>query len=665
VTRTRVWPWAAAAAIVALLVSAGVLEATAGGYRDDWGEIAAWVVVALVCGGIGLLLVLQRPRNVIGWLLLANSALIALSGFAAAYALNALLAHPGSLPGGRWAALWDTACWPTLFVGLIAVAFVFPDGHLPSPRWRRIVAAAGMAFLLLQVSALFSSDPLDPPFGHVARPLPELSGLVAGLLFSLAFLGSVAGLVAAAVAVRTRLRTAEGVARQQIRWLAYAAALIPVIVVVCLAEGAIANDQGPATFLALVCVELAIPVAVGIAVSRYRLYEIDRLINRTLVYGALSAVLAAGFVLVTLAVGVAAGGGSTLATAIATLAVALAFRPLRSRLQTIVDRRFDRPRYEGMSRIDVFLEQLRQGQTAPEEVGSVLAEALGDPSLSLFYWLPGSEVYADAAGRPVPELPSAPTTRTPVQRGELPLGMLVHDPALSDRPDLLDEAIVRAGLAIEIARLRVEVRRQLAQVEESRTRIVAATHEERRRLERDLHDGAQQRLVSIGLELRHLQHEMPPASGGARESLDAVVDGLAEAIDELRELARGVRPATLDEGLGPALRELGARASVPTDVIVTEERFNSQLEAAAYFVASEALANSIKHSHGSRIVLEANRTNGSLVLSISDDGSGGADPDEGSGLAGLADRVAALGGRLDLQSPQGSGTCVTAELPCE
>jgi signal transduction histidine kinase len=663
--RARAWPWAAAAAIVALLVSAGALEATAGSHRDSWGEIAASIAAVLVCGAIGLLLVLQRPRNVIGWLLLANSALVALSGFAAAYAINALLAHPGSLPGGRLAALWDTACWPTLFVGLIAVAFVFPDGHLPSPRWRRVVVAAALSFLLLQISVLFSSDPLDPPFNHISRPLPELSGAVIGPLFLLGFLGSFAGLVAAAVAVRTRLRTAEGAARQQIRWLAYAAALIPAIVVVCLAEGAITDDPGAATFVALLTVELAIPVAVGIAVSRYRLYEIDRLINRTLVYGALSALLAASFILVTLVVGVAAGGESTLATAIATLAVALAFRPLRSRLQTVVDRRFDRARYEGMTRIDRFLEQLRLGQTAPEEVGRVLAEALGDPSLTLFYWLPRSEVYADAAGRPVPELPPEPTARTPVRRGELPLGMLVHDPRLSVRPDLLDEAIVRAGLAIEIARLRVEVRRQLAQVEESRARIVAATHEERRRLERDLHDGAQQHLVSLGLELRHLQHEMPPTSGAARESLDAVVDGLAQAIDELRELAHGVRPATLDQGLGPALRELGARSSVPTEVIATEERFDSQLEAAAYFVASEALANSIKHSHGSRVVVEANRMNGSLMLSVSDDGSGGASLEDGSGLAGLADRVAALGGRLELQSTEGYGTCVTAELPCE
>ncbi len=661
----RFWPWAAAAGIVMLVTVAVVLEAMAGSYRDPWAEIAAYLATILGCGAIGLLLALQRPRNPIGWLLLLNSALLSFSGVAGAYALVALLAHPGSLPGGRMAALWDTANWPSLFVGLIAIAFVFPDGRLPSPRWRRIVLAAGLSFALLQLSALFSSDPLDPPFEHVARPLPELPEAILGPLFLVGFLGSFAGLVAAVIALRTRLRGGDTVVRQQVRWLAYAAVLVPAIAAVCIAEGAIADVHHVATPVVLLAAELAIPAAIGIAISRYRLFEIDRLINRTLVYGSLSALLAASFALVTLAAGVAAGGGSTLPTAIATLVVALSFRPLRGRLQTLVDRRFDRARYEGMSRIDAFLEQLRAGQAAPEEVGRVLAQALSDPSLVLFYWLPRSEAYADAAGHSVTELPPAPAARTPVRRGELSLGILIHDPALTQRPDLLDEAIVRAGLAIEIARLRVEVRRQLAEVEQSRARIVTATHEERRRLERDLHDGAQQRLVSIGLELRHLQHRMPPSSGIARESLDSAVDGLTEAIDELRELARGVRPATLDDGLGPALRELGARASVPTEVIVSEERFDSQIEAAAYFVASEALANSIKHSRGSQIILEASRANGNLVLSVSDDGTGGAKPNSGSGLAGLADRVAALGGCLELQSPEGSGTRVTAELPCE
>jgi len=239
----------------------------------------------------------------------------------------------------------------------------------------------------------------------------------------------------------------------------------------------------------------------------------------------------------------------------------------------------------------------------------------------------------------------------------------VHDPRLAERPDLLDSVIEAAGLAIEIGRLRVEVRRRLAEVEESRARIVTAGYEERRRLERDIHDGAQQRLVSIGLALRHVQARLPEGSPEAAE-LDTTVTVVSEAIEELRELARGVRPAGLDDGLAPALRQLASRASLPTRVDATNDRFDDGLETAAYFVASEALANAAKHARATRVDLTAARRDGWLVVSVSDDGVGGARPSEGSGLAGMTDRVAALGGRLDVESPPGAGTTVTAELPC-
>ncbi len=240
----------------------------------------------------------------------------------------------------------------------------------------------------------------------------------------------------------------------------------------------------------------------------------------------------------------------------------------------------------------------------------------------------------------------------------------MHDESLGDRPDLLQSVIEAAGLAIEIARLRVEVRRRLAEVEESRARIVTAGYEERRRLERDIHDGAQQRLVSIGLALRHIQVQLPARSREADE-LNATVGEVSDTIEELRELARGVRPAGLDDGLSTALRELASRSPLPTRVEATEERFEDRLETAAYFVASEALANAAKHARASKVTVSAARLNGTLVLRVRDDGLGGALPSQGSGLAGMSDRVAALGGTLRVDSPPGRGTVVTAELPCE
>jgi len=317
-----------------------------------------------------------------------------------------------------------------------------------------------------------------------------------------------------------------------------------------------------------------------------------------------------------------------------------------------VDRRFARARYEGLRKVEGFLGDLRAGRATPEATGHVMAEALGDPELELFYWLPEEKLYVDASGRAV-EQPTAPgRAETPVRRGTLLLGMVVHDRALGDRPDLLDSIIGAAGLAIEIGRLRVEVRRRLAEVEESRARIVTAGFEERRRLERDLHDGAQQRLVSIGLALRHIQKQVPTPQA---DQLNAAVDEVSDAIEELRELARGVRPAGLDDGLSPAMRDLASRSPLRTTVDAIDERFDHRLETAAYFVASEALTNAAKHAGASEVLLRAARNNGHLVVSIRDDGVGGAVAREGSGLAGMTDRVVALGGSLTVDSRPGEG----------
>ena len=322
-------------------------------------------------------------------------------------------------------------------------------------------------------------------------------------------------------------------------------------------------------------------------------------------------------------------------------------------MQSAVDRRFAPARYHALRRVEAFLSELRAGRAAPESVEGVLAQALGDPRLELRYWLPESELYVDGRGRPVADSPGDARDRTPVERAGAPLGVVLHDATLvEERPDLLASVVEAAGLAIEIARLRVELRRQLDEVEASRARIVAAGYEERRRIERDLHDGAQQRLVTVGLALRHLQHELAPTSNGAGGALDGVVEEIGRAIFDLRELARGVRPSQLDDGLAAALRELGDRASLPVEVLASDERFPEHIEAAAYFIACEGLTNAIKHANASKITVSAARANERLVISVVDDGGGGATATHGSGLAGLADRVEAQGGTLRSQAPR-------------
>ena len=472
------------------------------------------------------------------------------------------------MPGPEWAVLWEQSSWPLLFAALIAIAYVFPDGRLPSPRWRRMAAVSVAAFGAFLVLSFFDPEPFEAPYESVDRPLPGLPEALGCSGRSPCSAWSPA-CVAGVQAMRVRFRRAQGIERLQLKWLAYTAALIPATLLVCLAGSLLADGvEGEDLFNALFFFMLgAIPTSVGVAVLRYRLYDIDRVINRTLVYGVLTVLLAAAYGATTLLIGTGVGSGSAWSTAGATLLVAVAFRPLRGRVQDVVDRRFSRARYDARQRIAGFLEDLRAGRAAPEAIEPVLRDVLSDPRLELRFFLPESELYVDARGRPADAEPEDGRVRTPVTRAGTPVGMVLHSPVdEEERPGLLEEVVEAAGLAIEIARLRVALRRQLDEVEASRARIVSAGYEERRRLERDLHDGAQQRLVSIGLALRHAQHELGVAPDKAGASIEGAVSEVGVAIEELRELARGVRPAQLDAGLTAALNELAARAPVPVEV---------------------------------------------------------------------------------------------------
>ena len=345
--------------------------------------------------------------------------------------------------------------------------------------------------------------------------------------------------------------------------------------------------------------------------------------------------------------------------------VAVAFAPVRAKLQVLVDRRFSRAQWEARARVSAFLEDVRAGRSAPEEIEQVLREVLDDRSLEVLIWLPSSKEYVDVAGRSTRELPQdRPCVR--VEADGRPLAVVVHADAGPEAAQLARDVVMSATLVLEIARLRVELRRQLAEVQDSRARLVVAQDAERRRLERDLHDGVQQRLVSIGLALRHAQHQLNLSDAeGARDTVDSAVAGLARAVHELRELTHGLPPSQLDAGLAPAFQELARRATLPVDVEVGGGRWDRRLEATAYYVGCEGLTNAVKHASANRVALSAQRMDGSLVVTVTDNGVGGATVEGGSGLRGLADRVASVGGILRIDSPAGAGTTITAELPCE
>jgi signal transduction histidine kinase len=305
---------------------------------------------------------------------------------------------------------------------------------------------------------------------------------------------------------------------------------------------------------------------------------------------------------------------------------------------------------------------------APAGVRDALARALGDPGVAVAFWLPERQAYVDAAGRPF-ELPAEDGRRavTRLEHEGEPLAAIVHDASLADEPRLLEATSAAVRLALENARLHAEMRAQLARVQESRVRIVEAADEERRRIERDIHDGAQQRLVALALQLRSAQRRR---GAGADPEVDALLEAAVEelqvAVEELRELARGVHPAILtEEGLAAALDSLRSRTPLPVALDVPDCRFPAGVEATVYFVACEALANVVKHARATRAAIRAERRNGVLHVEIEDDGVGGARADVGSGLRGLADRVEALGGRFVVRSPAGGGTLVVGEIPCE
>jgi signal transduction histidine kinase len=308
--------------------------------------------------------------------------------------------------------------------------------------------------------------------------------------------------------------------------------------------------------------------------------------------------------------------------------------------------------------------------TAPADLRAALARALGDPSLELAYWFPAEARYVTGDGRPV-EVPGPESGRrsTSVERGGTPIAMLLHDPALEHNSGLVQSVCAAASLALENERLHAELRARLVELDASRGRLVEATDAARRRIERNLHDGTQQRLVSIAMSLGLLESKLAPNEAAAVPIVREARTALTLALEELRELTQGIHPTLLVErGLPVALEELCRRAGLPAHLTVDlDVRLPDQVETAAYYFASEALSNAVKHSHGSEVRIEVAYDKTTLTVEVTDDGIGGAainGAGSGSGLRGLADRVEALGGQFTISSPPGRGTRLRAEIPC-
>ena len=613
------------------------------------GQPVSYAVVAVVQVVAGAIIVWHDPRHPVGWLLAAVALTQAPFDAALAYGRHG---YAGGWSGAVDAEIVSLSSWPLGGLAIVLLFLMFPDGRLLSRRWSLAVAAWGVGTIVV-VPGWVLNPRLGGDLSTGVNPLAtDALWVEPAFVVGTVLIG--ASLVASAVALLVRFRRSRGVEREQLKWVLLAAALLAVVLPTSAALWSVWSPIHYAPALAL----LLLPITVCVAIVRHQLYDIDLVISNTIVYGALTAVLGALYAAVVLAVGALVV--SPVASAAAALVVAAVFWPLRARIQDRVDRRFRRARYQSRQVMTDFVDRIRRGEADADRVEEALRTAVGDGDLAVGFRSEGTTY--DVNGRPRELTPAPGRHITSVDTGHHVITLVRHR---ETGARLVADVLDAGHLALEIAGLQVELRRRLEELDRSRARIVAVADEERRRLARDLHDGAQQRLVSIGLDLRHAQHALNGSAPPEVDlTLDAAVAELGNAIDELRELASGLRPASLDDGLGSALRELAARSPVPVVVRDSPERFTSELEAAAYFIASEGLTNAVKHASAHRVILAFAREQGQLVLTVTDDGSGGANARRGSGLLGLIDRARAHGGILTVDSAPGAGTRLTARLPC-
>ena len=647
-------PWPRLLALAAwplalLAVAVGVVGLATSAVFEDVAWFALVVALGVPSLILGTVISGRRPDNSVGALLALMGLAVLVIGSTDTY-IAAAERRPDVLPVSEMAVTWTAGGWVWFYAPVALLMLVFPDGR-PTGRAGRWLIVAVLATAVV-CTALTGVDIVGAP----AWAVPLGLGAVVG------FFGL---LVASAVSIARRLRRSTGIRRAQLTWFALAGLSLPATLLLC--WGSYLLLDGPdLVIVGLIVMWLAVPAATAIAMLRHDLYDVDRAASTAVTYAIVSAALLATFTAVSVIGGLALGRGSPITAAVATAICLLALQPLRRRVQAIVERRIHPLRQGAMNAIEDLRTKTYAGEARPEELEAVLRRALRDPQLRVGYRLPGASEFVDVDAFPVD---FSDAMSTPVRLGDTVIGVL--QPVRSCPRPLLDAVADASALLVEVVRLRLELSRALIDVESSRSRILHAGYAERRRLERDLHDGAQQRLVSLGMSLRIAQRHLEDGTVDVDALLDTTVAELATSVAELRQLAHGLRPSSLDDGLEPALVNLTSRLRtgalpirVNLDVVRDGLELSDDVSTTAYYVASEAVANVVKHADADCIDMQVARRNGTVHVRVSDNGRGGASLRPGSGLAGLRDRVAALGGSLLVASPPTGGTVVEAVLPC-
>ena len=660
----------------------------------DASSVITEICVAIGYSTVGAFVASRRPANRVGWLLLVIG--LGMSGFLLGdeYAIRSLLVRPGSLPGGVFVAWADRGLWSLVwFVLLPLTVTLFPTGRPISRFWWGTWAPAA-AGLVMSFGAFFTPGSLTAAIRasvdlHVQNPvgIPILTPL--HLLQTPLF---VVPFVLGGAAVVSRWRRANEGERQQLKWLAAAAALIPVfIVAVLLIQHWPGQSWSNGVLLvvgALVFapIWLGVPGAIGVAILRYRLYDIDVVINRALVYGTLAAFITAVYVGIVVGIGTLVGSQSqsNLALSIAaTAVVALAFQSVREQIERVANRLVYGQRATPYEVLAQFSHRVG-GAYANEEVlprlARVLGEGTGAASATVWIRSDGQRMAAatwPAVAQPVP--PEAADRAAPIRHqgeelGELAVKKRPGEPVTPVEEKLLADLAAQAGQVLRNVRLTADLQARLEQIStqaadlrESRQRIVAAQDAERRRLERNIHDGAQQHLVALAVKLRLTAVQARRDAERARPSIADLRLQTKDALETLGALAAGLYPPMLRErGIAAALSAQTTLTTVPVEVLDdVDHRYSEDVEAAVYFCCQEAIQNALKHAQASRISVRLDDRDGTLRFAVTDDGAG-FDPStarRGAGMQNMADRIAAAGGTFEIESRPGGGTTVRGSMP--
>jgi signal transduction histidine kinase len=625
-------------------------------------------LLALTFAGVGLYVLWARPGQRLGQLFVGLGVADALMYFGRQAGL-----HSPALPGGAWLAWVSIWLVPLVMAAAGVGIMLFPTGVHLSWRWRAASRAmVGLAILIALASALW---PIEDDWRRSDLEFPfDLGGadVARAVVWPLMLSCYLGFQVMWAAAVVTRLRRAGSDEVRQLRWFVFAVAVSLLLLLV----GQIVWHT---PLLGLLTLPL-VPLAAGVAIVRYRLYDIDPILNKTLVAGAMVLLISVGYAGLVVGVGALIPVSDRVLALAATAAVALAFEPVRRRAQGLADRLVYGSRatpYETLSRLSAQLSRNDEGLL--EGLAATIAGGIG--ASEVVVWLGDAERMEAVAAWPTPsptgprslaELGSRrelvrPVARDGIVQGALVLTTAPGEPLTPAEDQLLDDLVAQTGLVIDHRARLEQVARQAAELRAAARRIVTAEDSARRRIERNLHDGAQQRLVSLGMELGALV-ERAAATGDPDmvRKAEHARRHLMEATSELREMARGVHPAVLtQDGLEAALANVADRSPLLVRLhLALDRRPPAEVEATAYFLVSEALTNAARYSGASVVEVDVSLDVDRLTVEVSDDGAGGAELQSGGGLQGLADRLSVLGARLQVVSPPGGGTTVRAVLPC-